>query len=95
MRKFVTQAYHSIAHLTLDKLDPLIRTQFDWPNMTTFISKLVIMCKVCQQCKADHVTPKAPLILLSIPERPMQFIAVDIATLPQNKDGIKAHIISR
>ena len=47
------------------------------------------MCKVCQQCKTDDVTPKAPLIPLSIPERPMQFIAMDIATLPPNKDGFK------
>ena len=28
MRKFVNQTYHSIAHLALDKLDPLIRTRF-------------------------------------------------------------------
>ena len=46
------------------------------------------MCEVCQ-CKADNITPKAPLVPLFIPEKPMQFISIDIATLPQDKGGYK------
>ena len=92
MRKFVTQTYHSIAHLSIDKLNPMIRKRFYWPHMTTYISNFIAMCKVCQQCKADNITPKAPLVPLFMPEKPMQFISIDIATLPQDKEGYK-HIL--
>ena len=77
MRKYLTQTYHYIVHLAADKLDPLIRKRFYWPNTNQYITNFCTMCRVCQQCKSDNPTPKAPLVPMFIPDGPMQFIYID------------------
>ena len=49
----------------------------------------VASCQICGNVKCETSPPKAPLIPLAIPEAPMQFISVDIATLPEDDDGYK------
>ena len=55
-----------------------------WPNMYTHIKRYVSICLVFERVKSDLHAPKCPLLPLFIPDAPMQFISVDLATLPQD-----------
>ena len=46
-------------------------------------------CQICGKVKCETSPSKAPLIPLTIPEALMQFISVDIATLPEDDNGYK------
>ena len=89
MRQHVTGIYHSTAHHGFEKLYPVLKERFYWPSMNVFIQNFINSCSTCQRCKADRVTPKAPLISTFIPEAPMQFVSMDIATLPTDEEGYK------
>ena len=86
-RKYVVENYHSCAHHSAEKLYPMIKKNFFWPNMYQYIRHYVELCQICQKCKADKITPKAPLHPLLTPNKPMQFIALDVATFPTDADG--------
>ena len=57
--------------------------------MYKYLQKHVALCVTCQKCKADTKAPKAPLTPMPIPDAPMQFVSMDIATLPCDSEGFK------
>ena len=57
--------------------------------MYGFLKNYVADCKTCNQCKVDPITPRAPLVPIVVPERPMEFLAVDIAHMEPDKEGYR------
>ena len=90
LRQLVTERLHGgTAHFGTDKTYALLKERFYWPNMYQYVSNFVTSCHTCQQTKPDTCPPKAPLVPMVIPERPMQFVSLDIAYMPPDHDGFK------
>ena len=89
LRKFVTSHIHDTGHWGPEKTYALLKERFYWPNMYNYTVNFVSYCETCQQTKCDTHPPKAPLIPMVIPEAPMQFVSIDIAYMPTDKDGYK------
>ena len=89
LRYFIVDTFHSTAHLSTEKMYGIISKRYYWPNMYKYLQKHVAMCVTCQKCKADTKSPKAPLTPMPIPDAPMQFVSMDIATLPCDSEGFK------
>ena len=89
LRRVVVTKYHEQAHFGTDKTHAIISARYYWPNMYAYIKRHVSTCSVCERAKCDPHAPKAPLLPLFIPDAPMQFISIDLATLPQDDSGYK------
>ena len=89
LRRVVVTKYHEQAHFGTDKTHTIISARYYWPNMYAYIKRHVSTCSVCERAKCDPHAPKAPLLPLFIPDAPMQFISIDLATLPQDDSGYK------
>ena len=55
--------------------------------MYQYTNIFVTSCETCQKVKCDTRPAKAPLIPMLIPEKPMDFISIDIAHMPKDNDG--------
>ena len=93
MYDVISEEFHTIgttnAHFGLDKTYELIKSRVYWPNMYGYLQNFIASCKTCQQCKADTVQPKAPLVPLIVPDRPVDFISMDIAYMMEDPEGFK------
>ena len=57
--------------------------------MFACVRNYVSSCETCQECKATQQLPKAELVPLIVPDRPMHFISFDIAYLEPDDDGFR------
>ena len=89
LRKIVVHEYHDTAHFGTDKIYNLLKNRFYWSNMYHYVRQFTEACETCQQTKCDTHPPKAPLVKIFNPNRPMQFILIDIAYLPIDNSGFK------
>ena len=89
LRSFVTSHLHDTGHWGTEKTYALLKDRFFWSNMYSYTKNFVDACKTCQQTKCDTRPPKAPIIPMVIPEKPMDFISIDIAYMPTDSDGYK------
>ena len=63
----------------------LVRRDFSWPGMQTYIHRYVQACDVCARIKAPRHKPYGLLRPLEIPERPWKSISMDfIVKLPRS-----------
>jgi hypothetical protein len=90
LRKEITQKYHeSIAtgHPGQFQTLELIRRDYWWPGMTTFIKNYVEGCATCQQMKVNtHPTSPHLLPIISTANQPFSLVTTDFITdLPGNK----------
>ena len=93
MYQYIISEYHQggdiKSHFGIEKTYETIKSRFYWPNMYHHIQNYIASCHICQQCKTNSQKPKAPLIPLIAPDKPMQFICIDIAYLEEDPDGYK------
>ncbi len=89
LRKKVVNSYLNQAHFGTDKVNALVKDRFYWPNMYAYIKRFISVCSICQRAKSDCKQPKAPLLPLIVPDAPMQFVSIDLATLPQDTEGYR------
>ena len=61
--------------------------------MYNAIKRYTRACIPCQLTKADNRPPKAPLIPMSEPSFPMQFICMDIHYMPEDDNGYKYNLL--
>ena len=92
LRNYVLSEIHNTGHFGVDKTYGLVKDRFFWPSMYKFVSMFVETCETCQRTKCDTKPPKAPLLPMVIPCRPMEFVSIDIAYMPVDNDGYK-HIL--
>lgn len=93
LRSFVLTAIHSEYHFGVDKTYALLKERFYWPNMYRTVDTFVASCDTCQRTKPLTVPPKAPLLPMVIPSKPMEFITIDIAHMPKDKDGYRYFLL--
>jgi len=73
----------SSGHHGAQKTLELIRRNYSWPGMTSYIELYVSSCNVCQHSKLPHRPPQGLLKPLPIPKRPWSSISWDhITELP-------------
>ena len=93
MQKCIVSEFHHCgdvkSHFGIEKTYDLIKSRFYWPNMFQTVTNVLSGCKICQQCKTDAKQPKAPLVPLIIPSRPMEFISIDIAYMEPDDEGYR------
>ena len=93
MFNYVIDAYHKSgevkSHFGMEKTYAAVKHKVYWPNMFTYIRNYVSSCETCQECKATQQLPKAELVPLIVPNRPMHFILIDIAYLDPDDDGFR------
>ena len=65
----------------------MLKERLFWPNMFRCVHNFVSSGTLCQQVKPDTRPAKAPLVPMVIPTSPMQFISMDIAYLPKDRDS--------
>lgn len=87
LRSFVLSEVHDIGHFGVEKTYGLLKGRFYWPSMFQYVKLYVGACETCQKSKCDTSPPKAPLLPMVIPSKPMEFIAMDIAYMPMDNDG--------
>ena len=87
--KFVVAEIHSIARYGIEKTYSILKDRFYWPNTFGYVTIFVSSCQIYGKVKCETSPHKTPLIPLAIPEASMQFISVDIATLPEDDNGYK------
>ena len=93
MYKYVIDEFHHLgevkSHFGVEKTYDLLKSRFYWPNMFETVRNQLAGCMLCQQCKADSKQPKAPLVPLITPTRPMDFISIDIAYMEPDDEGFR------
>ena len=62
LRQFVISEMHRLGHCGIEKVYSLLKQRFYWPRMCHCLSNHVTQCMICNQCKVDSPTPKAPLV---------------------------------
>ena len=87
LRNYVLSKIHNEAHFGTDKTYASLKERFYWPNMYGYTRTFVTSCNVCQKVKCDTRPAKAPLLPMCVPEKPMNFISIDVAYMPKDNDG--------
>ena len=93
LRGFVLSKTHNIAHFGVDKTYSLLKERFYWPSMYGCTKLFVESCDTCQKTKCETNPPKAPLLPMVIPSKPMEFVAMDIAHMPIDNGGYKHFLL--
>ena len=93
LRVVVLAKVHDVAHFGVDKTYSLLKDRFYWPSMYGCAKLFVESCRPCQQTKCLSNPPKAPLVPMVIPTTPMDFIAMDIAYMPEDSNGYKYFLL--
>ena len=93
LRPFVLNEIHNVAHFGVDKTYALLKERFYWPSMFKCTQAFVEMCDTCQKSKCLTSPPKAPLLPMVIPSKPMEFVALDIAHMPKDDDGFQYFLL--
>ena len=92
-RAYILNEVHDPSHFGVDKTYDLLKNRFYWPNMYKFTQVFVEACETCQRSKCLPNPPKAPLLPMFIPSKPMEFIALDIAYMPIDNDGYQYFLL--
>jgi len=72
----------SSGHHGTQKTLELIRRDYSWPGMTSYIETYISSCDICQHTKLPHRPPQGLLKPLPIPQRPWSSISWDHTELP-------------
>ena len=93
MRPHVLEKVHGVAHFGVDKTYALLKDRFYWPSMYGCTKAFVEACLDCQKTKCLSSPPKAPLLPMWIPSKPMEFVAMDIAHMPTDSKGYQYFLL--
>ena len=80
-------------HFGFNKTLDLIRRQFAWPNMRTFIHEYCKTCTTCPRSKATRHRPYGLLKQLSILEKPWNSISMDFIEQLPSSEGHTAILV--
>ena len=89
LRQYVFETFHNENHFGFDKLYAKLKDRFYWPGMYQYIKNQLEACEICIRCKTGATSPKAPLIPIYEPQRPMEFISLDIGYMPVDLHPVK------
>lgn len=92
LRVHVLNKVH-VHHFGVEKTYSLLQDRFYWPNMFACTKLFVDSCETCQRTKIDTNPPKAPLIPMFIPTKPMEFISIDVAYMPIDNGGYQYFLL--
>ena len=93
LRAHILEKVHGVAHFGIDKTYALLKDRFYWPSMYGCTKIFVESCEECQKTKCLSQPPKAPLIPMWIPTKPMEFVAIDIAYMPKDSKGYQYFLL--
>ena len=93
LRVHVLEKVHNVAHFGVDKTYSLLKDRFYWPSMYGCTKAFVEACTDCQKTKCLSSPPKAPLVPMWIPTKPMEFVAMDIAHMPTDSKGYQYFLL--
>ena len=81
-------------HLGKDKTIEQVKRRFYWPSMDEEILQYVRSCDSCQRNKPSQQLPMGLLQSLPIPDRPWQWVTLDLITgLPRSRSGHDAIVV--
>ena len=81
-------------HLGKDKTMEQVKRRFYWPKMDEDVRQYVSSCDACQRNKPSQQLPMGLLQSLPIPDRPWQWVTLDLITgLPRSRSGNDAIIV--
>ena len=93
----ILQECHDTAlsgHLGKDKTSEQVKRRFYWPKMDDDILQYVRSCDACQRNKPSQQSPMGLLQSLPIPDRPWQWVTLDLITgLPRSRSGNDAIVV--
>ena len=93
LRPFVLEEIHNTTHFGVEKTYSLLQKRFYWPSMFKCTQIFIERCGTCQKAKCLTNPPKAPLLPMVIPAKPMEFVAIDIAQMPKDNDGYQYFLL--
>jgi hypothetical protein len=93
LRVHILEKVHGVAHFGVDKTYALLKDRFYWPSMYGCTKVFVEACTDCQKTKCLSLPPKAPLVPMWIPTKPMEFVAMDIAHMPADSKGYQYFLL--
>lgn len=81
-------------HLGSEKTIEQVKRRFYWPKMDAEAKQYVTSCDSCQRNKPSHQHAMGLLQPLPTPDRPWQWISVDMITqLPKSKNGFDCIVV--
>jgi hypothetical protein len=80
-------------HFGLNKTLSLVRRQYTWPNLRSFVQDYCKTCTNCHRAKAPRHRPYGLLKQLPIPEKPWNSISMDFIEKLPNSDGYSAILV--
>lgn len=81
-------------HLGSEKTIEQVKRRFYWPKMDAEVKQYVTSCDSCQRNKPSHQHAMGLLQPLPTPERPWQWISVDMITqLPKSRNGFDCIVV--
>ena len=96
LRLRVLRAYHDhpvSGHFGINKTLALIRREYTWPDVRTFVTDYCRSCTTCSRNKAKRHKPYGLLRQLPVPSRPWNSISMDfIEHLPES-EGFTAILV--
>jgi len=80
-------------HFGQNKTLQLIRRDYVWPNLRSFVQQFCSSCTICKRSKAPRHKPYGFLKQLPIPERPWNSISMDFIEHLPDSDGNTAILV--
>ena len=96
LRLRVLQYYHDhpvSGHFGINKTLALIRREYTWPNIRTFITDYCRSCTTCSRSKAKRHKPYGLLRQLPVPSRPWDSISMDFIEQLPSSEGFTAILV--
>jgi hypothetical protein len=88
LRHWILKAHHNdylAGHPGQYRTAELVTHNYYWPTVLKETKKYVVACPTCQCTKFFPTKPRGPLHPNAVPERPWQFISIDlIVKLPES-----------
>ena len=80
-------------HYGVNKTLALVRREFTWPDLRTFVKDYCRTCTTCKRSKAPRHKPYGTVQQLPIPDRPWDSISMDFIEQLPKSDGFTAILV--
>src|SRR6267154_1965864 len=80
-------------HFGQNRTLELLRREYTWPGVRTFVKDYVKSCTTCARAKVPRHKPYGMLKELPIPEKPLNFISMDFIEQLPDSDGFTAILV--
>ena len=83
----LTTLYHSLGHLGINKVLPLLKERFYWKNMKQVVTDIVSSCDRCQKSKTHKNRNRGPLEHIQSIPVPMHQLSMDFLQIDTRADS--------